>query len=103
LNSYLSITLGNPVNLTYVYIPYLSDLLFSVYTSWLTSSNQWGNFSTFYGEGGLTLSLTRLPFILNYVDIQQIHLDFPVWVNNEISPSNLGFRWAMRLDFRSFY
>jgi hypothetical protein len=103
VNSYLSITLGNPLNLTYQYIPYVSDLLFSAYTSWSSHSDQWGEFSTFYGEGGLTLSLTRLPFILNYLDIEQIHFDFPLWVNNELSASNLDFRWAMRLDFRSFY
>ena len=103
LNGHLAITLGNPVNLTYMYIPYLSDLLLSVYTSWSSSSDQRGNFSTFYGEGGLTLSLTRLPFVLNYFDIQQVHFDFPVWVNNELSTTNVDFRWAMRLEFRSFY
>ncbi len=103
INAYVSVTLGNPVNLTYTYIPYLSDLLLSAYSSWSSAANSWGNFTRYYGEVGLSVSFSRLPFLLNYYDLEQIHLDFPCWVNDEVSQSHVKFRWALRLDFRSFY
>lgn len=102
LSGYFSMTLGNPMSLSHTYLPYLSDLLLSTYTSWATSAGKWGNFSKYFGELGLTLSFTRLPFLINYFDLDQIHFDFPIWVNRNISETNLKFRWVIRLDIRSF-
>lgn len=103
LNGYLSITLGNPIHLTYSYIPYLSDLLISAYSSWSTVANRWGNFTRFYGEAGFSVTFSRLPFLFNYFDLEQLHVDFPFWVNEEISRNNLQLRWTIRIDMRSFY
>jgi hypothetical protein len=102
-SNYLSLTIGNPLHIGRTYIPYLSDMLFSVYTSWSSVDGSWGQFSQFYGEAGLSLAFERIPFVLNYFDVENIHLDFPFWVNNRIDPANTKFRWILRLDIRSFY
>ena len=99
----LTITLGNPLNLTTFYWPYLSDLNFSVYTSTSSWSDKWDDFSTFLSETGVTLSLSRLPFVFYFMDIEGLHLDFPFWVNDKIDDNNFDFRWVLRMDIRSFY
>ncbi len=102
LNASLSVTLGNPLNLTYTYIPYLSSMMLSVYASSTASSYRWQKYDDFLSESGFTLSLLRLPFVFSYIDIQAIHFDFPVWVNDRIDKSNMKFRWVIRFDIRSF-
>jgi len=102
LSGYFSLTLGNPINLSHTYLPYFSDILLSTYSAWSTSGGKWGSFSRYLGELGLTLSLTRLPFLINYFDLDQIHFDFPIWVNRNISETALKFRWTIRLDIRNF-
>ncbi len=102
INGFVSITLGNPLNLSYQYFPYLSDILISAFTSWTTTGNNWNHFSDYYGEAGLTVSFTRLPFVLTYFDIETLHLDFPFWVNNTIGSENIDYRWVIRMDIRSF-
>jgi aminopeptidase N len=102
LSGYFSMTLGNPMNLSRTYIPYFSDFIMSTYTAWATSAGKWGRFSKYLGEVGLTLSITRLPFLLNYFDLDQIHFDFPIWVNRNISETTFKFRWTIRLDIRKF-
>ncbi len=102
LSGQVAITMGNPLNLSLIYVPYLSDIIISSYTSWATSSDNWGKFSYYLGEAGFSLSLTRLPFLLNYFDLDQINLDFPLWVNQNISDVGFKFRWTISLDIRNF-
>ncbi len=99
----LSVTLGNPLNLTLHYVPYLSDLMFSAFTTWTTTSGEIDAPDNYLGEAGFSVSATRLPFIFYYFDIEQIHFDFPVWVNRNIEDSGLKMRWNIRIDIRSFY
>ena len=103
LSGQVSLTLGNPLNLSLIYIPFLSDLLFASYTSWATSATNWGKFTDYWGEAGLSLSLTRLPFLFNYFDLDQVHFDFPFWVNQNISDVSFKFRWIVHFDIRNFY
>ncbi len=103
INGFLSLTLGNPINLTYTYIPYISDVIVAGYTSWSSAHQTWGGFSEFRGEAGFSISFTRVPFIFNYFDIEQVHLDFPVWVSDNIDSRGLSARWVIRIDSRSFY
>jgi hypothetical protein len=102
VGGYTSITLGNPLNTSYQYIPYISDILFSAYTSWATATENLKKFSGYYGEAGLSMSFTRLPFLLTYFDVESIHFDFPFWVNHNIDSEELDFRWVIRLNIRSF-
>jgi hypothetical protein len=102
LSGYFALTLGNPMNLSHTYVPYLSDMMLATYTAWSTSAESWGNFSEYFGEVGLTLSFSRLPFLFNYFDLDQMHFDFPFWVNPKISQTEFKFRWVIRLDIRSF-
>jgi hypothetical protein len=99
----IAVTLGNPLNLSTFYIPYLSDINLSVYSSTSSWSDNWGDFNTYLTEAGLTLSLTRLPFLFYFFDIEELHFDFPFWVNDNIDQNNFDFRWVLRMDIRSFY
>ncbi len=95
--------LGNPLNLTFHYIPYLSDIGFSCFSDWASTANQWPEFKDYYGDAGISLSLHRLPFLLRYFDISEIHFDFPLWVNKNIHQAKERLRWNIRIDIRSFY
>ncbi|MEJ2049392.1 MAG: hypothetical protein P8Y60_06025, partial [Calditrichota bacterium] len=99
----IAVTLGNPLNLSTFYIPYLSDINLSVYSSTSSWSDNWGDFNTYLTEAGLTISLTRLPFLFYFFDIEELHFDFPFWVNDNIDQNNFDFRWVLRMDIRSFY
>lgn len=103
VSGYLSLSLGNPLNLTFHYVPYLSDIILAAYTSWASPGVSWGQFKKYFGEAGFTISLTRLPFIFQYFDLEQIHFDFPVLVNEKIEPDSFQFRYVIRIDFRTFY
>ncbi|RQV98905.1 MAG: hypothetical protein EH225_12380 [Calditrichaeota bacterium] len=103
VNGFASITLGNPLNLSYTYIPYLSDIELSAFTSWTLSSDNWRKHTDMFGEAGFIVSLMRLPFLFNYIDIRAVHFDFPIWVNNKIDSENIDLRWAIRFDIRSFH
>ena len=98
-----SLTLGNPLNLTLHYVPYVSDVLLSGFSDWAVSSPDLNTFSKLYGEGGVSVSFTRLPFLFSYFDIDQLHLDFPLWTTKNIAGDNGKFKWVIRVDFREFY
>ncbi len=103
INTNLSLDIGYPCDLISIYLPYLSDIFLVVYTSWSTLNHKWGDFSRFYGESGISIQLTRLPFLFQYFDISQIYFDFPVWVNKNIDKNSIKFRWTMRIDVQNFY
>lgn len=97
------LTLGNPLNLTLVYVPYLSDVNLSGFFSAALAGRTLHSYRNPLAEAGITVSLTRLPFLFHYMDIEQIHVDFPLWVNSAIDPHAWKFRWALRIDIRRFY
>jgi len=99
----VAVTLGNPLNLSLHYVPYISDIVISGFTDWVSTANNWGDFRRFYGEAGATITLSRLPFLFHYFDIDEIHFDFPFWVNRNVDQEKFKFRWSIRVDFRSFY
>ncbi|MEJ2635182.1 MAG: M1 family metallopeptidase [Calditrichia bacterium] len=99
----LSLTLGNPLDLGIRYIPYLSDIIFSAFTGWAASGATWGSFSPYFGEAGFTISITRIPFAFHYFGIDQIHIDLPLWANEQVEPDGFKFRWALRIDIKDFY
>lgn len=102
ISGYFSIDVGYPMNLTNLHFPIISDVLFSIYTAWAAASDHWGQYSNFLGETGFSFSITRLPFVLNYFDLTQIHFDFPIWVNDHIDNENLKFRWTVGLQIEKF-
>lgn len=103
LSGEISFTLGNPLNISTIYIPYLSDIILSTYGSATTWSEAWGEFDHNLAEGGVSIVLTRLPFLFYFFDIEQMHFDIPFWVNDNIDDNNLKFRWVFSMDIRSFY
>ncbi|MFZ0391888.1 MAG: M1 family metallopeptidase [Calditrichia bacterium] len=99
----LSLDLGNPLNPARIYLPFLSDILFSGYTRWAILSQRFADFKKPLGEDGISIAFTRLPFLLNYFDVEQIRIDLPLWVNRRISRQQWDFRWTIQLEIRSFY
>lgn len=97
------LSLGNPLNLTLQYFPYLSDIVLSAFAGAASPAQSWGDFRNVYAEAGVSASFTRLPFLLSYFDADEIHLDFPLWVNRRVDKKEFDFRWTIRIDFRSFY
>ena len=96
-------TLGNPLNLIPVYLPYLSDILFSGFATLASDPDRWRRIPRLYSEAGVTISITRLPFVLNYFDLERVHLDFLLYTNAALSREPFHFRWIVRCDFKRFY
>jgi len=97
------LSLGNPLNLTLQYFPYLSDIVLSAFAGAASPAQSWGDFRNIYAEAGVSASFTRLPFLFSYFEVDQIHVDFPLWVNRQVDEKDFNFRWTIRIDFRSFY
>ncbi len=99
----LRLWLGNPLNLFLIYLPYLSEVDISAFTHWAGGTNRWEKLSLNYGEAGLSVHFTRLPFLLEYFHLKQITFDFPLWVTKTIDSHQINWRWGIRMTIRRFY
>ena len=99
----VQLTLGNPLNWFLVYVPYVSDILICGFATAAVDDELWRRTHRLHSEAGLSLTLTRLPFVFNYFDLDQVHVDFPLLVSTTMTDEPFQFRWVLRLDFRKFY
>ncbi len=96
-------SLWNPLYYWSYRIPVIRRLDFHLFTHWAQLWEKRPALQQFIGEAGVSISYANLPLFLRYFHLDEIRLDFPIWLNRPMAGyRQIDFRWGIQLKFYPF-
>ncbi len=97
------LALWNPLYYWIPRLPVIRDMNFYLFTHWAQLWRSTPRWADFVGEAGVSVSYTRLPLWLTYFHLDEIRVDFPIWLNKPAGNNpQVAFRWGVQLGFKLF-
>ncbi|GAB4330780.1 MAG: hypothetical protein Kow0037_06840 [Calditrichia bacterium] len=99
-NGSLEWRLPSPLQYVATFIPYFSEAEPALFAHWSAFQESAGYFH--YGEAGIALTFSRLPFLFNYFDIEEASFHFPLLFSATGVKPEWEWRWNINFRFLPF-